>query len=717
VRGIKTFIQHKTESPEAADLAWEQLVHHVINSKDERDKHPAVFAVYEKKAQVDLLLEIHDWFDDEMTLAIKVNSHCSYEDMQTIINFMSKKLGDDGHWYPYETSRFALPLPKFASLDRCKLLKNMIEEEHNFDVDVDTKTVTFNILKTLQQKLIGLGKEWVDTYGIVLQILGDGYRHLRRISIINVAYKVLYGDRFYGSPNALMSACIWEGDEGYDSIKQNCAGMNKIFGDLVKDGIFIDFGDGGDINHYDVRVVAGGDMKWILACVGMSGWLNNIWRLQKSEDFAKFGTNYRIKTTRMAFHLAHAMFDKSDFRQHYVIRNVHAAGAAKIKQLTDGCHVLEINGKSLADLKPNAVRDLLASASSVSLKVVHCIYHHEVTGKSRVITLKKPFGCVIVGEFGMRCPGCHKLFKSWKDLLNSPVVTGHGQTHYGHVREPIFRFVEIWDFFLCVLHQLLQCTGHMWKQLIGTQINSQKKATDVTKFLHDQMHVYIPELDKITAQGQINQARSMHFNGHECLRICSYWEDCLDTACDSAPRRRQIVECMKSFMVYYNILKRPAFKCTPGNMPKPKEIKQLLLAKSKKLATSGRQFADDYLKATNDTKISHYIRAAVSEVPEMSKRVDLCTVSGSCLEALNQQLKSTKTTGGGGGAWEKDEGRNLIARQLAGQRLVLSYLNEKGSYRQTYYQRSKQMKEDAEMVSISSNSNCARIGRGGHSKS
>ena len=91
---------------------------------------------------------------------------------------------------------------------------------------------------------------------------------------------------------------------------------------------------------------------------------------------------------------------------------------------------------------------------------------------------------------------------------------------------------------------------------------------------------------------------------------------------------------------------------------------------------------------------THYIKAVTREVPDMAARYELKDISGAALEALNQQMKRTNTSRNGG----IDPVLRLLARQLAGGRVVAAWLQYKNKVRATYYERVKTEREGTNLV-------------------
>ena len=688
-----------------ADMAWSQLVYFIYHNKQIREEHSAVFDKVASDAQKELMSDLYDHYDEELTLAIKINCNLSYDDLQMLINFMSKNPLANGKFKAGTIGKHELALPKFASLERVKALANRVKLNHGMDINVDTKTVTLNIEAFLQQKVADLGKEWLTTVGggLVFQLLGDGYNHFRRISIINMAVRLLHADKFAGSPQSLMNCALWQGDESYASVVQNTKILNEVLQRLVRDGLRVTFADDTTVIA-PVKVVGGGDMKWILTCMGMSGWNFSIWHLQHSSEFCNTNKKYCKKTTRMAFHLSHTKFDDSDFRQHHMISEVDTTDPPP--QIKKGMYVLKIGGVDAHTLSPSDFKHSLC-VRPLHLELTSDIYHHELTGDAIVVVIAAAGALKfkVSSEFGLRCPGCSKLFCN-ETALATEILSDSAEyrrSHFGHNwhRAPVFRFIEIGAFYICTLHLLLRVVGILWKRLIGAKITTAKVANKITGFLHEKMGVYVPPLTTATAQGKVDLAKTMSFTGQEAARVLEYFGDCI-AQMDGVPQETKsaVVECTSQFIDYYNELNtsvRDSIK--DGIGADPCELAPLLLQKSQTLKKLGKLFVKSYKKLTDDEAITHYIKAITCEIPEMSATVDLRDLSGAALEALNQRLKRTKTSRGGGGGKNGSSEDRLLVRQLAGSRIVSNYLQHKNKVRATFYQRNKTEREGSNLKS------------------
>ena len=85
------------------------------------------------------------------------------------------------------------------------------------------------------------------------------------------------------------------------------------------------------------------------------------------------------------------------------------------------------------------------------------------------------------------------------------------------------------------------------------------------------------------------------------------------------------------FIDFYNCLNTRVVDDVKHKLERPSDLTPLLKAKSQELKKKGEAFLDAYITYTDDESVTHYLKALAREVPEMSKKVDLVSVSGAAL--------------------------------------------------------------------------------------
>ena len=160
-------------------------------------------------------------------------------------------------------------------------------------------------------------------------------------------------------------------------------------------------------------------MKWLTSIMGCSGYENSLFRLQTKKEYSKYLKDYKKVTTKMAFNLSHVAYDESDFTTEQEV-----------------------------EVRPG----------------------------------------VFQKRTGLWCHGCKRCFTSQAELdeegeKNEEQQKHHRRTHFSHGYHtpPIFKFIEIGDYYICILHLLLRITGALWKNLIGKHITTKTQAASLTK--------------------------------------------------------------------------------------------------------------------------------------------------------------------------------------------------------------------------------------------
>ena len=104
------------------------------------------------------------------------------------------------------------------------------------------------------------------------------------------------------------------------------------------------------------------------------------------------------------------------------------------------------------------------------------------------------------------------------------------RNHFGHGlgTVPIFRFIEVASYYICVLHLLLRIVGALWKHCIGSRITDNTQATKLTSLLHNKLRVYVAPLKTNSKQEIKDRAKNISLTGEETVRVAEHFEDCVD---------------------------------------------------------------------------------------------------------------------------------------------------------------------------------------------
>ena len=107
--------------------------------------------------------------------------------------------------------------------------------------------------------------------------------------------------------------------------------------------------------------------------------------------------------------------------------------------------------------------------------------------------------------------------------------------HFGHGlgTVPIFKFIEVASYYICVLHLLLRIVGALWKHCIGSRITDNTQATKLTSLLHNKLRVYVAPL-KTNSKPEIkDRAKNISLTGEETVRVAEHFGDCVDVVSEA----------------------------------------------------------------------------------------------------------------------------------------------------------------------------------------
>jgi hypothetical protein len=246
-------------------------------------------------------------------------SHAKYERLRQMLAM--RYCAEEDKYFRLKTAN-GINYPILPGLWKVTKFKEMLAQDHGYDVTDDGKCVTMNLRKQLAARLVEQGVDWLVRHGlqVVVQILGDGYRHFRRMSVINLAMRVFLVHTHNGNAvDNMMTLAIWEGHEDKAAVEEYTEGMREVMAEVGRDGIELNplTDDGGNLLQPAVGVkwVAGGDMKWIQTCLAMKSWSFSLWYFLHQKDFHETSANARKrlfpkrKTLADCYHLAHRFFN------------------------------------------------------------------------------------------------------------------------------------------------------------------------------------------------------------------------------------------------------------------------------------------------------------------------------------------------------------------------------------------------------------------------
>jgi hypothetical protein len=264
--------------------------------------------------------EIQAKMTADLGLAVMVYCKLSQARYERLREMLSKRycIEEDTYYRLKTVNGIEFPiLPGRWAIDR---FKAMLAEDHGYTVSDDGKSVTMNLTKQIANRLLDQGSEWLKKVGwrVVVQVLGDGYRHFRRMTVVNLCMRIaLVHTHLANAVQNMMIMAIWEGHEDKSSIDEYTEEVREVMQVVGDGGVEIDLFDF-DAGHYKGRVEVewrgGGDMKWIATVMGVSGWLFSVWYLLKQKDFHataamnRQGKKAHLKTIADCHHLAHRFY-------------------------------------------------------------------------------------------------------------------------------------------------------------------------------------------------------------------------------------------------------------------------------------------------------------------------------------------------------------------------------------------------------------------------
>ena len=241
-----TWLHEITDVPKGDGAAWDQLVMGILNSDTIRVKHKDIFDDIRHEGQEMLAEEMEEHFDDELSLAIRMVCGISYHKLGQLRHLIGFQRDEAGKLLRLNIGiKKLLRMPTITHDHEVKKLVKMVVQDHGLKCNFDTKCVILNIKKMIAEKVAALGANHPAVKdGICIQLLGDGYNHFRRLSIVNFCCRIMGADVFSNSPTALQTAAIWEDGKDYDTVKENTKELNEMFTDMHENGLEVEFEGG-----------------------------------------------------------------------------------------------------------------------------------------------------------------------------------------------------------------------------------------------------------------------------------------------------------------------------------------------------------------------------------------------------------------------------------------------------------------------------------------
>jgi hypothetical protein len=395
--------------------------------------------------------------------------------------------------------QFDLEMPKLKMQSAVTALQNKLAQAAGVTASSNGKMVSADVPTSITSRLLGKPTQFykfeqgVSTIPTHVQIMGDGYRHRRRLKIIQIVLRVVGYAEYAGSLDAVDAVAMFDGAEDYDTIKEACRPLLEATAAIdASGGLECTWkGEGEEQNSnwqgnqgqeqtgkVPITWIAGGDMSWIQSVMGMCTWDFCLWCKCPANDF-HHGRQGIKRTTEEQYHLCHEFYGEE---QEFVC---------------PGCSI------KLTRAQDNSKHQgVMASKKDTS-------------------TYRKKHN-------------------------------GHEQG-----KPPVFKNIETMHHIVCVLHFLLRIVATLFKHFVVRFIeDSDQKAKAVTAFLHEECHVCIPEI-KTSGKGEnVDQAQRVTFNGNEAWRVLMNMDALCAMVCGSQRDLGEMKKCTDATMNYFEILYR-----------------------------------------------------------------------------------------------------------------------------------------------------------------
>ena len=567
------------------EKAWDLLVGAVLQSKAVKQRGD--YKAMKLEQQQSAVTEIQKNWTADVGLAVMVYCRLSHARYDRLRQMMSKRYDKERDEYDRLKTEDGIDFPILPGLWAINRYKSMLTEDHGYTVSTDGKCATMNLRKQLASRVLEQGPDWFERHGlhIEVQVLGDGYRHFRRMTVVNLACRVLLvRSHLANAVTNMMTLAIWEGHEDKDSVEEYTEEVREVMEEVERDGLELnEWGetpselqsltelDGEPLVKKSwVKWRGGGDMKWIQTVLGVSGWGFSLWYFLSQKQFQDTASNNRegyepkLKALEDCYHLAHRFFGKEK------------------SFVCPGC--------------------------------------------------KEEFECMAEIERD------YKVEKRY-----TPPV--YRSVHYGHNFgiAPTFDIAPLHNY-ICVLHFLLRLTGALWKRFIMSRIYTKAMAEKVLVKLRDDLHVYTGDIKVVSKSDKVTYDRMPSFTGEEAARIVEHWLELVSITCTDNEEFEGVRAIGEKFMEYFNILNKRILQKGEDMWTLTEEDKKARLnKKADALQVCGNEFLDLYVEGADPESITHYVVAMTTIIPEQSRIVELIDVSGQGLENVNQIRKNTLT--------------------------------------------------------------------------
>ena len=225
---------HTTNGAEA----WNQLVTAVLQSKEVKRRDD--FKAMKLQIQQDVVSEIQQNMTVDVGLAVMVYCKLSHARYERLRQMMSKRYDKEKDEYQRLKTGDGIDFPVLPGLWAINSFKTMLTQDHGYTVSADGKCATMDLRKQLVGRLLQQGHDWLQRHGleVQVQILGDGYRHFRRMTVVNLSCRVLLvRSHLANSVSNMLTLAIWEGHEDKDSVDEYTEGLRQVMAEVGREGL------------------------------------------------------------------------------------------------------------------------------------------------------------------------------------------------------------------------------------------------------------------------------------------------------------------------------------------------------------------------------------------------------------------------------------------------------------------------------------------------
>ena len=587
----------------------------------------------------------------------------------------------------------------------------------------DKKGVTIDALPELRRRVRGepyssftFDEHDVSQEKVVVNYSGDGYRHCRNQSVVQIGVNVSHRDRplvgeLSSSIKSLSTVAVWAGGESRAELEEKAEGAFKLSASIHEAGGLVvswatedsevDKEDGRDRDKTVLcEEVCTGDASYQMKAGAQCSMNNCLYCEQHKTCFHEAKQGFVRFNTRQAY-LAHrfptkaheghgvwvcaepdlvscdncdieigescdwftcsecqedfcqACYDNDDFCQQDHWAYIHKQTSDQHDQA--GC--AEFHGHS--GLLQERDQPVPSEFDSDVLYDVKFDSHPNSRGKAAKVPghmLRKGFRCPVA-----ECPFEGDPSSSMPTIQKS-MESSHRKTHGGVSCGvlSLWENVERWMWLCDVLHLLLNNTVQLYSELVAKVVKGKKKKEKQILLFLKEMNISTATKDSVQKTMFVGkEAESWLENGYRCYDYV-YGKD------ETKRKAAYVVHVM--MLDYMNVL---YMRFAPS------------LELELNLRARGRKTIDAWSAAASPEKVRSYWHQLVCAVPMQSRYFQLMHFSGQAIENLNRYSKGINDNG------KMNNAEVSMVEQNAKQRIALTKLDVDGAVKRTVRQRQR----------------------------